>query len=730
MVRLLVCVVLLAAWTVAPSGTLRADSSPLDQATLLVRRGEYSAADQLYGRVADQLGAEAPRARLLQARAALADGRTNDAEALLQRQFSEFPGSDQETAGLFTLEQVRRAADDCRGALRALDAYQASLAGAADPLGPYTPLQRAQCSAQLGDWSTELLSAQQALAIEAGGPRLTRIEAYERFAEAALKLGRKQDALDAYNQNLALAGTRGYTAEMLFTSATIAHALGQDALAADRFRAVVVDYPETARAPGALDALADLGWQATVSPYQAGLVRFNARDDSHAAGLFEQVDPASPDAGPAHLKHAAALLRLGQTADALQELQATAEAYSAESGSALLQLGQAYERDGRYTSAEDAYTRMGQLAPDRLPEALYHGGLSRYLRSDVDGAIAAWRQALASGGSVSNPLRAQILFWKAKALVAQGIDPAEAREALDQAAAASPDSYYGLRAWELGAGLSAASARPGLTALLSLTPKEVAERDTWLVASGTTFEQAAADVASAPELGRADILLQAGLRTEASWEIDAVTRRYVDVRDVAHLSALADWLALRDLPHLSLLVARAERELVGLGGLPRAFQKQVFPAGWADLVVEEANRYGLDPLLVLAVARQESSFDPRARSGADARGLMQVVPATARYIADRLGRSDDFSLTDLYKPSLSLEFGSWFLQRLLGDYTGSVFPALVAYNAGGGNLSRWVSRWGDDPDVLVEEIPFAETQNYVRTAYSNYLEYRLLYGTS
>jgi soluble lytic murein transglycosylase len=185
---------------------------------------------------------------------------------------------------------------------------------------------------------------------------------------------------------------------------------------------------------------------------------------------------------------------------------------------------------------------------------------------------------------------------------------------------------------------------------------------------------------------------------------------------------------LRDLPQLALEVARAERDLVGLASLPRALQKQVFPPGWADLVVEQADQYGLDPLLLLAVARQESSFDPRAHSQADARGLMQVIPSTARIIAERLGRSDDFTLSDLYKPSVGLEFGSWFLQRLMSDYQGQVFPSLVAYNAGPGNLSRWRTRWGDDPDVLVEEIPFVETQNYARAVYTNYLEYRLLYG--
>jgi soluble lytic murein transglycosylase len=268
----------------------------------------------------------------------------------------------------------------------------------------------------------------------------------------------------------------------------------------------------------------------------------------------------------------------------------------------------------------------------------------------------------------------------------------------------------------------------GVDALVRLTPAEVAERDDWLARLGTTAGQVAAEVAAQPELGRADALLQVGLRAEAGWEIDAVIRRYTDARDVAHLSGLAEWLNQRDLPQLALDVGRAERDLVGLAGLPRALQKQVFPAAWADLVVEQADRYGLDPLLLLAVARQESSFDPRAHSQADARGLMQIIPSTARLIAERLGRADDFGLVDLYRPSLSLEFGAWFLQRLLTDYQGQVFPTLLAYNAGSGNVSRWQSRWGDDPDVLVEEIPFAETQNYVRTVYSNVLEYRMLYG--
>src|SRR5205823_12702481 len=192
----------------------------------------------------------------------------------------------------FSLEQVGRAAGDCDGAMRALDAFEATAGQTA--IGPYAAMQRAQCAAKLGDWSGELRAAKAALAIDGGGPRLTRIEALERAAEAQLKLGRRQDALDFYSRSLDLAGTRAYKAEMLFTTATIARALGQDALAVERFRAVVVDFADQARAPGALDALIEMERGATVSPLEAGLARLNGREYRNAIALFDQVDPSSP----------------------------------------------------------------------------------------------------------------------------------------------------------------------------------------------------------------------------------------------------------------------------------------------------------------------------------------------------------------------------------------------------------------------------------------------------
>jgi soluble lytic murein transglycosylase len=225
---------------------------------------------------------------------------------------------------------------------------------------------------------------------------------------------------------------------------------------------------------------------------------------------------------------------------------------------------------------------------------------------------------------------------------------------------------------------------------------------------------------------RAETLLDLGLRTEAGWEVDGVAQQYAQAGDVAHLSAVADWASAHDQPQLTLRIGKQMRDLVGMNGLPRALRKEVYPAAWGDLVAEQATAYAIDPLLMLAIMRQESSFDPRAQSGAQAMGLTQIVPTTARNIASRLGRSD-FALRDLFKPEVSIEFGAWFLSDLLREYRGRVFPTLAAYDAGGGNVAHWLQRFGDDPDLLVEQIPFAETQTYLRIVYENYWYYKQLY---
>jgi soluble lytic murein transglycosylase len=133
--------------------------------------------------------------------------------------------------------------------------------------------------------------------------------------------------------------------------------------------------------------------------------------------------------------------------------------------------------------------------------------------------------------------------------------------------------------------------------------------------------------------------------------------------------------------------------------------------------------------LTLSVIRQETEFDPRAVSGAGARGIMQMMPATARETARMLDMPYDFGrLTD--DPEYNLILGMAHLDEVVTDYDGSLVMALAAYNAGGHRVRRWVANYGDprtgeiDPIDWAESIPFSETRNYVQRVIENVQVYR------
>jgi len=133
--------------------------------------------------------------------------------------------------------------------------------------------------------------------------------------------------------------------------------------------------------------------------------------------------------------------------------------------------------------------------------------------------------------------------------------------------------------------------------------------------------------------------------------------------------------------------------------------------------------------LTHSVIRQETEFDPRAVSGAGARGIMQMMPATARQTARQIGQPYNFQwLTD--DPDYNLVLGMAHLDEVVEDYDGSLVMALAAYNAGGHRVRRWVQNYGDprtgeiDPIDWVESIPFSETRNYVQRVIENLQVYR------
>jgi soluble lytic murein transglycosylase len=249
------------------------------------------------------------------------------------------------------------------------------------------------------------------------------------------------------------------------------------------------------------------------------------------------------------------------------------------------------------------------------------------------------------------------------------------------------------------------------------------------------------------KLGRADL----PLRPPAV--IDAAERSRIEARIPFRAARIANALGLKEIslplyvelgaklaaaPELDALgdlalEGRDPRALVAVGkaALQRGFALDLhayptigipaFEASAAVLPVERA--------MVFAIARQESQFDPKAQSGVGARGLMQLMPATAARTAKRIGVAYDTDrLTE--EPAYNAKIGTAHLGELMADWKGSYVLAFASYNAGGGNVKKWIDAYGDprnpgvDPIDWVERIPFTETRNYVQRVMENVQVYR------
>ena len=161
---------------------------------------------------------------------------------------------------------------------------------------------------------------------------------------------------------------------------------------------------------------------------------------------------------------------------------------------------------------------------------------------------------------------------------------------------------------------------------------------------------------------------------------------------------------------------------------PAYFNHLRYGLYYHDLIINEEQKYGLDPLFMFSVIRQESLFEGFVRSTAGAHGLMQIIPDTGEQIARELNWPPIYDSGDLYRPIVSVRFGAYYLdknRKLLG---GNIYASLAAYNAGPGNAIVWNDLANDDPDLFLEVVRFQETRDYIRYIYEIFSTYRSLYS--
>ncbi|EAZ92927.1 transglycosylase SLT domain-containing protein [Crocosphaera chwakensis] len=151
----------------------------------------------------------------------------------------------------------------------------------------------------------------------------------------------------------------------------------------------------------------------------------------------------------------------------------------------------------------------------------------------------------------------------------------------------------------------------------------------------------------------------------------------------------------------------------------------LFPFPFYNTIIEWSGRRQLNPLLVTSLMRQESRFEPEIKSPVGATGLMQVMPATGEWVADKINLKD-YSLTN---PNDNINLGTWYLNYTHSEYSNNSLLAIASYNAGPGNVSKWMKQYRvSDPDVFVEKIPFRETKGYVESVFGNYWNYLRIYN--
>jgi soluble lytic murein transglycosylase len=167
--------------------------------------------------------------------------------------------------------------------------------------------------------------------------------------------------------------------------------------------------------------------------------------------------------------------------------------------------------------------------------------------------------------------------------------------------------------------------------------------------------------------------------------------------------------------------------LVASGPVEKGFREITLPLRHEDIIRQQARDKDLDPALIAAVIYQESKFRHRT-SSAGAVGLMQILPETAHFIADKSGGTR-FTTEDLATPQINISYGSWYLRHLLQHYEGNKVLAIAAYNAGQTNVDEWVADAGGERSFdHQEDIPFPETRSYVAGVLEHEQEYRRHYA--
>lgn len=355
--------------------------------------------------------------------------------------------------------------------------------------------------------------------------------------------------------------------------------------------------------------------------------------------------------------------------------------------SAAVKLGNDALGNGKYQIAETAARLVMDTPTQYRTDALWVAGFAGYQQGLLEQSVEVLRELVYALPSNSRQ-HTRAAFWAAK--VYEELNRKDVAELFYALAAENVTDFYGqLAHTKLGRVRDFAWRQPSLN-----------EVDMQVL-----LEQ--------PAVRRVIALAQIGEHALAQNELKAA---YDQLPYDMDESLLALTLKI-NLPNTSFTLAHNLKEQHKL------FLPGLYPVPY---VWRPAKGYQVDPALLLSIIRQESAFDPMVVSRAGARGLMQLMPATAHYIQYQKGgrKLDKYRL---HEPSVNLGLGQWYLQYLHSKLDHNLVYVLTAYNGGIGNLRKWLERGmaeREDPVLFIESIPFSETRGYVKKVMANVWIYR------
>ncbi len=426
---------------------------------------------------------------------------------------------------------------------------------------------------------------------------------------------------------------------------------------------------------------------------------------------------------------------LDQNTEAAQGLIEFVEKYPVHerAGEFLFDAALAAEREGKLEQAAEWFERVLNLYPgyEQSLRSIFLSGITHFRLQNYAAAMTAFMRFETSAVTLED--RAAANFWISKTHQALG-DVNAANAGWEKTAGIDPTGYYSERARDILHGRSPFTPPEtydiGIDLAAERTQAEAWLRTTFNIPQETDLAGLGA-LAYDSGIQRGAALWSLGLFDEARAEYEQVRQTVQNDPELTY--RLIHYLVEQGAYRSAIMAARQVLDLALMDdaatlSAPVFFNHIRFGIYYGDIIFPLAEKYAFHPLLLFSIVRQESLFEGFVRSSADARGLMQVIPATGAEIQSNLGWPDNYIDEDLYFPIVSLTFGVDYLDTQRELFDGNMYAALAAYNGGPGNSASWLSQAPDDPDLFLEIIRFSETRDYIRGINEIFSLYRLIYN--